>query len=91
MTSFLFSQTECLIFTGTQRGNYVLIALGMERDQCFVNVFPNRITTRDIVKPSLPLLLRQFRTSVSLKHVIRPCSTSELVFGNETNERVALP
>lgn len=57
----------------------------------FCTVFPDRITTRDIVKRLLPLLLRQFLTSVSVKHVIRLCSPSESVFSKETNERVALP
>ena len=70
------------------RENYDLITLGMERGQCFEISFPNRITTRDIVKPLVPLLLRRFLTSVS---VIHPCSTSELVFSKETNKRVALP
>ena len=50
----------------------------------------DRIITRDIVKPLRPHLLRQFLTLVSLKHVLAFafCTTRELVFIKETNERV---
>ena len=66
------------------------MTLGMERNKLFVNVFPDRITTRDIVKLLPPHLLRQFLTLVSFKHVLffALCTTSELVFTKETNERL---
>jgi len=63
--------------------------LGMERNKWFVNVFRDRIITRDIVKLLLPHPLRQFLTLVSLKHVLlfAPCTTGKLVVIIETNER----